>query len=74
MNPSILRNLTSEQWELLSKLVPPAKKGGRKRSIEMQAVVNAIMYILCADCAWRMLPNDFHLLENCLSLRRQWRY
>ncbi|WP_414586739.1 IS5 family transposase [Scytonema sp. PCC 10023] len=59
MNPSILRNLTSEQWELLSGLIPAAKGGGRKRSVDMEAVVNAIFYVLCAGCAWRMLPHDF---------------
>jgi putative transposase len=37
MNPSILRNLTSEQWKLLSGLIPAPKTGGRKRSVDMQA-------------------------------------
>lgn len=52
-------NLTNEQWELLVHLIPAAKPGGRPRSVDMQAVVNAILYILCAGCAWRMLPHDF---------------
>lgn len=67
MIPSYPSNLTYEQWELLSGLIPSAKKGGRKRSVDMRAfakrlrrrIVNAILYILCAGCAWRMLPNDF---------------
>ncbi len=81
MNPSILRNLTLEQWELLSGLIPKPKSGGRKRSVDMQAIaygraslnVNAILYILCAGCAWRMLPNDFPNWKTVYHYFRQWR-
>ncbi|BAY46278.1 transposase (plasmid) [Scytonema sp. HK-05] len=73
MNPSILRNLTSEQWKLLSGLIPKPKTGGRKRNVDMQAIVNAILYILCAGCAWRMLPNDFPKWKTVYHYERQWR-
>lgn len=89
MNPSYPSNLTLEQWELLSQLIPQAKTGGRKRSVDMQAfakrlrrrIVNAIMYILCAGCAWRsrsvsvgdMLPNDFPKWKTVYHYFRQWR-
>lgn len=73
MNPSYPSNLTNEQWELLSELIPAAKPGGRKRSVEMQAVVNAILYILCAGCAWRMLPHDFPKWKSVYHYFRQWR-
>lgn len=54
MSPSYPSNLTPEQWERLADLITPAKLGDRPRSIDMQAVVNAILYILCAGCAWRL--------------------
>ncbi|BAY50481.1 transposase (plasmid) [Scytonema sp. HK-05] len=73
MNQSYPSNLTSEQWELLSGLIPPAKKGGRKRSVDMEAVINAILYILCAGCAWRMLPHDFPNWKTVYHYFRQWR-
>ncbi|WP_442949401.1 transposase [Nostoc sp.] len=38
MNPSYPSNLTLEQWELLSGLIPQPKNGGRKRSVDMQAM------------------------------------
>ncbi|MEH2466008.1 hypothetical protein [Nostoc sp.] len=38
MNPSYPSNLTSEQWELLSGLIPAPKTGGQKRSVDMQAM------------------------------------
>ncbi|WP_442941757.1 IS5 family transposase [Nostoc sp.] len=73
MNPSYPSNLTLEQWEILSGLIPKPKSGGRKRSVEMQAIVNAILYILCAGCAWRMLPNDFPKWKTVYHYFRQWR-
>lgn len=73
MNPSYPSNLTSEQWELLSTLIPAAKKGGRKRSVDMEAVVNGIFYVLCSGCAWRMLPHDFPNWKTVYHYFRQWR-
>ncbi|MBD1904363.1 IS5/IS1182 family transposase, partial [Funiculus sociatus GB2-A5] len=39
MTSSYPSNLTQEQWELLSSLIPKAKPGGRPRTVDMQAVV-----------------------------------
>ncbi|BAZ83801.1 transposase, IS4 family protein [Sphaerospermopsis reniformis] len=73
MNASYPSNLTSQQWELLSGLILEAKKGGRKRSVDMEAVVNAILYILSAGCAWRMLPHDCPKWKTVYHYFRQWR-
>jgi len=73
MNPSYPSNLSEEQWELLSGLIPAAKPGGRHRKVQMQAIVNAIFYILCAGCAWRMLPHDFPNWKSVYHYFRQWR-
>ncbi len=51
MTLSYPSDLTQDQWELLSSLIPTAKPGGRPRQVDMQAVINAILYILCAGCA-----------------------
>lgn len=45
MSQSYRTDLTDEQWELLKKLIPPAKTGGRPRSVDMRAVINAIFYV-----------------------------
>jgi transposase len=39
-------------------LIPPAKRGGRKRTINEREVVNGIMYILGTGCRWRALLKD----------------
>ena len=35
-------DVTEDQWELLGMLLPPAKSGGRPRSVDLREVVNAI--------------------------------
>ncbi|MEM1354928.1 MAG: transposase, partial [Planctomycetota bacterium] len=40
-------------------LIPPPGFGGRPRTIDLQQVVNAILYLARTGCAWRVLPKDF---------------
>jgi Putative transposase of IS4/5 family (DUF4096) len=39
-------------------LIPPAEPGGRPRKTNMQAAMNAIVYLLRTGCPWRYLPRD----------------
>ncbi len=73
MTSSYRTDLTDEQWELLSPLIPPAKPGGRPRTVEMRAVVNAIFYLLVTGCAWELLPHDFPKPKTVYHYFRQWR-
>ncbi len=40
-------------------LLPPARPGGRPRSVDLAQVVNAILYILVTGAQWRMLPTTY---------------
>jgi transposase len=51
-------DLTDEEWALAAPLIPPGKPGGGKRTVDMRAVVNGVMYILSTGCQWRSLPKD----------------
>ena len=51
-------DLTDEEWGLIAPLIPPGKRGGRKRSVNMREVVNGIMYVLSTGCQWRYVPGD----------------
>lgn len=73
MKTSYRTDLTEEQWELLRQLIPPAKSGGRPRTVDMREVVNAILYILMAGCAWSLLPHDFPKWKTVYHYFRQWR-
>ena len=49
-------DLTEEEWVLIGPLIPAAKKGGNKRTVDIRAVVNGVTYILSTGCQWAALP------------------
>lgn len=51
-------DLTDEEWALVEPLIPPAKRGGGKRSVDMRNVVDGLMYVLSTSCQWRAIPKD----------------
>ena len=51
-------DVTDEEWSHIAPLIPPAKHGGRKRSVDVREVVNGLMYILSTGCQWRAVPKD----------------
>ena len=63
-------DLTDAEWALIAPLIPPAKRGGDKRTVEMRAVVNALMYVLSTGCQWRALPKDLPARSTVLRLLR----
>jgi putative transposase len=52
-------DLTDEQWSVLEMALPPAKRIGRPRSVDLREVINALLYFTRTGCQWRMLPHDF---------------
>jgi transposase len=66
-------DLTDDQWELIREMIPAAKTGGRPRKTDMREVINALLYILCAGCAWRMLPHDFPKWPTVYEYFRNWK-
>ena len=52
-------DLTDAEWELVASHIRPAKRGGRPRTANMRAVMNAVLYLLGTGCQWRALPKDF---------------
>src|ERR1700733_5630507 len=51
-------DLTDKEWGLVEPLIPPAKRGGGKRTVVMREVVNGLMYVLGTGCQWRAVPKD----------------
>jgi transposase len=51
-------DLTDAEWALVAPLIPPAKHGGRKRSIDVREVLNGLFYVLWTGCHWQALPKD----------------
>jgi len=51
-------DLTDDEWAIIGPLIPPAKRGGNKRTVVEREVVNELMYILSTGCQWAALPKD----------------
>ena len=65
--------LTLEQYELLYSLLPPAKRTGRPRTVNMMLVIQGIFYVLVTGCAWRLLPKEYPPYSTVYYYFRQWR-
>ena len=51
-------DVTDAEWAQIAPLIPPAKRGGRKRSVDLREIVNGLMYVLSTGCQWRYVPKD----------------
>jgi transposase len=51
-------DLTDEEWAITGQLIPPAKRGGNKRTVVVREIINGSMYILSTGCQWASLPKD----------------
>ena len=52
-------DLTDAAWALVAPVLPAARPGGRPRTTNLRAVLNAIFYLLRTGCQWRLLPREF---------------
>jgi len=66
-------DLTDSQWNIIQELVPPAKFGGRPRSLDMRDVINGILYVVVGGIQWRMLPKEYPKWQSVYYYFRVWR-
>jgi len=66
-------DLTDTQWTLLAPRIPRVKPGGRPRSADMRAVVDAILYVVRNGGTWRALPHDYPPWKTVYHYFRAWR-
>ena len=65
-------DLTEQEWALIKPLIPPAKKGGNKRTVDERQIVNGLMYILSTGCQWASLPTDLPPRSTVNDYFRRW--
>ena len=51
-------DLSDAEWVLVAPQIPPARRGGRRRSVDVREVLNAIFYVLSTGCQWKAMPKD----------------
>jgi len=66
-------DLTDREWELVAPFMPPPKRVGRPRKVDMREVVNALLYMATTGCQWRMLPKDFPPYSTAQRYFYDWR-
>jgi transposase len=67
-------DLTDEEWALVTRLIPPAKHGGNKRTVDVREVVNGLMYVLSTGCQWRAIPKDLPPRSTVHDYFDRWDY
>lgn len=64
-------DLTEAQWTVLSALMPPRKKTGRKR-VDDRRTLNGILYVLRTGCRWSDLPSPYGSPTTCWRRLNTW--
>ena len=67
-------DLTDEEWAMVKPLIPPAKHGGRRRTVVVREVVNGVMYVLSTGCQWRYMPKDLPPKSTVHDYLTRWNY
>lgn len=67
-------DLTDAEWSLIEPVIPPARRGGRRRSVNLREVVQGLLYILETGCGWRHLPKDFPPRSTVWEYFDLWEY
>jgi putative transposase len=65
--------LTDSQWDIIQHMLPPAKSGGRPRSLDLRQVINAILYVVVGGIQWRLLPKEYPKWQSVYYYFRIWR-
>lgn len=67
-------DLTDAEWAHVAPIIPPAKRGGNKRTVDVREVVNGLMYILSTGCQWRAIPKDLPPRSTLYDYFAQWEW
>ena len=67
-------DLTDAEWDLIRPLIPPCKRGGRRRTVALREVVNGLMYVLSTGCQWRAVPKDLPARSTLHDYLGLWRW
>jgi len=71
--PRYASDLKDEEWALVAPFMPPRRRMGRPREVDLREVVNAILYLTSTGCQWRMLPKDFPPVSTVQRYFYDWR-
>jgi transposase len=67
-------DLKDEEWALIGPMIPPPKRGGNKRTVDVREVVNGLIYLLSTGCQCDALPRDLPPKSTVNDYFRRWTY
>jgi transposase len=65
-------DVTEEEWGHLVALIPPARRGGCKRTVTIREVLNGLLYVLSTGCQWRAIPTDLPPRSTIFDYLERW--
>ena len=65
-------DVTNREWEIIAPLLAQAPGPGRKRTVDLRSIVNAIFYLNRTGIQWRFLPHDFPAWSHVYYYFRKW--
>lgn len=71
-NKTYPTDLTDDQWKVIAPLLPKVQRRGRPPT-ERRRILNGLLYLVRAGCAWRLLPKEFGPWETVYGYFRRWR-
>jgi len=63
---------TDKEWAMIAPELAQAEGPGRKRTVDLREVVNAIFYRTRTGCQWRMLPKEFPDWRHVWYYYKKW--
>lgn len=67
-------DLTDDEWAEIGPMIPPEKRGGRHRDVDVREVLNGVMYVLSTGCGWRYIPSDLPPRSTVFGYFQRWDY
>jgi putative transposase len=66
-------DLSDQEFERIAPLVAQKEGSGKKRTVDIREILNAIFYRVRTGCQWRMFPKDFPAWYHVWYYYRVWR-
>ena len=66
-------DLKDQEWNILEPLMPAPSSRGRPQEWPQQEIINGVLYILRAGCAWRLMPHDLPPWQSVYYHFNKWR-
>src|SRR6476620_10542883 len=66
-------DLTDQEFVVIAPHVAQKDGSGKKRTVNIREILNAIFYRVRTGCQWRMLPKEFPSWNHVWYYYRTWR-